>query len=103
MKQVMNEIPPATTTLLRDTTIFKCYGVLHISGDKGFIHRDDFLEGKFRIRCSHSITGGNQWKDKRWNSASLYSVIKNILNDPNENFTVFEFDSAKELFKWLSE
>jgi len=74
---------------------------------KGFVSRDVYCQGEYRARSSSSLTEGNGWsfdiKDIlssiREDCGKFLSYI--ILNQPE--FTLYQFDTEKELFLWLSE
>lgn len=80
----------------------KYYGVINTSNRevvKGFIGRREYEYGEFCVFCSDKLTMGNTWPD--YDSKNLTKLISDLIN--SKNFTVYEFDTSVELFKWLGE
>ena len=97
MKKVILNESQVATIVLDDVTSDKYYGA-QIRDRKGFISRQGYGQGDFRLYAVDSVTVGNAWSF--FDFPILSTVISRIL-DANNN--VFEFDTAKELFKWLAE
>lgn len=76
----------------------KYYGMQGLHSNKGFVVQSQFKSGNFKILSSESFTYGNGWSD--YENNNLISMFNRILKD---NKTIYEFDTSKELFKWLSE
>jgi len=65
---------------------------------KGFITRENFLEGQFVARCLSAFTEGNTWTRK----PTLKDCIKYLLDCPPIE-AVYEFDTQEEFCRWLAE
>lgn len=87
--------------LASEVSTDKYYGVKGSFSPKGFISRENFHSGNFIPRCSKCLTAGNNWPD--FYSNCLTTVIIRMLESKNEQYEIFEFDTAKELFAWLAE
>lgn len=96
MKKVVQSTPVVTVDNVADN---KFYGVLAKGDVKCFISRKDFNDGDFIVRSSRKLTQGNSYDS--FNNNCLRTMITKLVE--HENFEVFEFDTAKELFKWLAE
>lgn len=75
----------------------KYYGIKEVS--KGFISQSDYDSNRFIVLCVMGITLGNSWGSYS-NCRSLKTLTEKLISD---GFEVYEFDTYKELFKWLSE
>lgn len=74
------------------------YGVIQKHrGDKGFVSTSSY-KGRFIILCVDSLTTGNSFA-----GCESYATLKELCTENQERFTIFQFDSYKELFKWLAE
>jgi hypothetical protein len=85
--------------LFSDIDAGKCYGVDNIgtyNNEKGFISRKSIGSG-YEVKSSYGLTLGNCYGFK---GNTLADIIENILNG---GFSVYEFDTSQEIFKWLSE
>ena len=96
MKQVVKEIQ-GDVVYSEDISWRKYYGVNRCD-ICGFITRDEYGSGSFRVMCSSSIIGGNNFPSLR--SATLLGTVNELLNG---KFEVYEFDTPSELFIWLAE
>ena len=76
----------------------KYYGIRDTIGDRGFISRSEFDSGEYIVLCRVDITMGNGY-----NVDSTQSLPKLITSLVSGGIKVYEFDTYKELFKWLSE
>jgi hypothetical protein len=76
----------------------KYYGVHDTIGDRGFITRSEFESGDYIVLCTVDITRGNGYNvdSTRFLSELITSLI-------SKGIKVYEFNTYKELFKWLSE
>lgn len=77
----------------------KYYGVLIRDIDKGFITQETYCKGNFRVLASYDLTEGNNYSNFT-GAVTLAEFVKEIIQRGEQ---VFEFDSYKELFKWLAE
>lgn len=89
----------AKTKTLDEADATKYYGFVGSSGQKGFITRQHYNCGEFKVLTCEGLTNGNGFS--HFNDNSLARCIKNIFESPFKK-TVFEFDSAQELFAWLA-
>jgi len=80
-----------------EVSLSNYYGVKAINC-KGFITRERFNSGCYRILCTQLLTCGNGFLCSK-ETTSLTEFIKYNLS----SYEVFEFDTPQELFKWLSE
>lgn len=80
----------------------KYYGVLEtIRPSKGFLMSKDYrCNNGYRVICRDQVTRGNNFPFL--NSATLEDFKKKVIED-SYIFTVYEFETFQELFKWLSE
>ena len=95
--QVINEvrIPTLHPT---DARSDKYYGVIYkYGGDKGFISALEYKD-KFTIFCATSLTEGNCF-----GGFENCTNLQKLCEQAQDNFTIFQFDTYKELFKWLAE
>ena len=78
----------------------KYYGVIvrpDLSSDKkGFITRERFDTGNFKLMGMDKLTNGNGWES--FARPTLTDMLFDILS---ASYWVYEFDTWQELFKWL--
>ena len=103
MKQVISETVPFGYMRVHDVNQGKFYGVesynsFMIPFEKGFVTRERFAQGNFRVYSRESLTDGNGWY--RFSFPTLVETIENVATYPM--MRIFEFDTAKELFAWLA-
>lgn len=79
-------------------SVEKYYGIEEFD-NKGFITQAQFESDKFITICTTEITKGNGWPSYN-KCKNIHSLISRLIVD---DITVYEFDTHKELFKWLSE
>lgn len=77
----------------------KYYGVLVNNIDKGFITQETYCDGDFRVLACSDLTEGNNFYNFR-GSETLTEFVKEILQRGEQ---VFEFNSCKDLFRWLAQ
>jgi len=93
IKQV--QIPTLDPTDVRSD---KYYGIIpKEGGDKGFVSASPY-QGEFTILFVDSLTTG-----KSFAICESYATLKELCTENQEHFTIFQFDTYKELFKWLAE
>ena len=97
MKKVVIKIE-ASQTLLSKVSSEKYYGIVNKQGDKGLITRQDYESGDYLVYVADHITKGNGFGYRKSNLKELLKV-----HVDSSMFQVYEFDTHKELFKWLSE
>jgi hypothetical protein len=97
MKKVV-ESENLQVTPLSSVSEQKYYGVIN-KNSKGFIGRKAYCGGEFCVFCAEAVTQGNTWSD--YDNKSLKRVVSNLLN--TKTFTIYEFDTYSDLFKWLGE
>ena len=93
IKEVVQEVS------INNLSLDKYYGIKESPNWKGFITQSDYESNRFVTLCSEELTRGNGWEIHN-NCRSLKTLIERLLKS---NFEVYEFDTHKELFKWLSE
>lgn len=99
MKNVVKQIVPKSVVSIADAKADKFYGILRPNRIRTFIIRQSYDKGSFRVPfVSDEMTNGNSYSNYEHNS--LIEVISYAMDNDAE---VKEFDTAKELFKWLSE
>lgn len=77
----------------------KYYGFQTLSGDeKGFITRERYEDGKYKILAANKLTKGNAYS--HCSSEDLSGCIRKFIQSGNSK--VFEFDTATKLFEWLA-
>lgn len=97
MKKVI--FPDNTKTVnISNVTSQRFYG-WEMRGTKGLIHAADYNRGGFKAYSPNYLTSGNAISIPEDNGATLKSLIENLVKIAE----VYEFETAKELFKWLSE
>lgn len=97
MNRVLKQLPPSEPiTVVSNADPNKYYGI-ELWHDKGFILRKEYKEGSYTGIAADLMTQGNSWDGI--NSESLPETITNALD---AGFSVFEFETSKELFAWLS-
>jgi hypothetical protein len=99
MRKVVKTLAPIQETSLESVHWEKYYGVeTNLKIGKGFITREKYMEGDYIVLSRHLITASNGWSYLY--SPSLKALINTCII---ERFSVYEFDTPQELFKWLSE
>lgn len=101
MRKVVISLPPQDVVAFEKVDATKYYGIA-IDNERGFIARERWVEGRWKLYCSRSITNGNQWyyHDNKALDDSLINCMKFLLD---KRFSVFEFETPQELFTWLVE
>lgn len=103
----MNKIifNPSTQTFQFDAPRFvpdleKFYGVV-CKGERGFITRQNYEEGRFKAIVSlDGVTNGNEFTPTLDNpQTSLDGAIKFLIE---KDYSVYEFNTARELYAWLA-
>ena len=98
MKEVITEIPQVNIRNVAETTPSKYYAFRHRkSGMTGFIVQAVYCQGCFHALSSEGLTYHNTFPD--YKADCIVDIISNLLKDGNK---VYEFDTAKEMFAWLS-
>lgn len=96
MKKVIKEQPEKTTNIV-NVNDSKYYGVQTIAAVRGFTTMTNFRQHPYMIKSINCITQGNGWEMR---NISLQNLLEECIL---RGWTVYEFDSAKELFTWLLE
>jgi len=97
MKKVINT--DRDTVNVSEVDSDKFYGfVQNHTNLKGFISRISYCSGDYQAKAITDLTEGNSWPIHT--RSNLKDAIDNLLN---KNFTVYQFDTSKELFTWLAE
>ena len=100
MKKVVKKVTPEMEVAIDQVSSVKYYGVLaYSSRNRGFITRFPYWSGSFVALCSSKVTSGNNWDS--YTSNTLSEFISTLLR--NGFFTIYEFDTARELFAWVAE
>ncbi len=108
MKHVLTKPPTQTYVHIENVDHTKYYGVSYSGeqksslGQKAFLTRQHYSSGPtgvFMWRCVDGVNRGNGIFSER----GYYSVADAIKQCMEFNVEVFEFDTAKELFKWLAQ
>lgn len=87
------------TVQVSEVDISKYYGV-RCEAWSGFICRQNYRNGKYRVRVSRLLTEGNR---SFIDTDSLADLVNGIITNYTATFEVFEFDTPQELYRWLSE
>lgn len=95
MKTVIIPKSDVTSTCVSQTQDCKFYGIQRLNGDKGFITRENYKQGKYIARCLNLLTTGNSFTDFEGDT------LQECLCCGTETFTAYEFESVKELLRWL--
>lgn len=95
MKEVCNKLRDFISPSEVNDNLY--YGTLD-RGNKGFILREKFRCGCYRVISQDKFTLGNYYSS--FNNDNLQETIEALIES---KFKVFEFKTNKELFKWLSE
>lgn len=95
MKTVILTPVPTNTVLLSLVREDKYYGYEN-SGRKGFIGREDYMRGNFKVFSTNEFTNGNCFNFLE--NLSLRDLIRNCLDVGGK---VYEFDSFAELARFL--
>lgn len=98
MKKVILEQPEVAVIELSNVNKDKYYGIIQ-GGAKGFVTRKDYDQGVYYPLVCESVTNGNTWNIHI--NTELKGLVRNLIS--NTSFTVYEFDTSKELFSWLAE
>jgi hypothetical protein len=75
----------------------KYYGI-EDRGDKAFITQSEYDSNNFILLATEALTLGNAYSTRC--TENLEVLLTELINT---GFVVYEFDTYKELFKWLSE
>lgn len=62
----------------------------------GFITQKEYRYNEYVVRCADGITYANYWS---FSNSSLPALINELISC---NFKVYEFNTAAELFDWMS-
>ncbi len=89
------EPSPPKNALLEEDSLNEFYFGVENCG-KGFIHREDVEQGKYKVSCAEELTEGNGWDPQDY---SLRGLIEDLLL---LGFNVFKFETYQELFVWLA-
>jgi hypothetical protein len=98
MKEVITVKTKLKTIEASKVSPNKYYGVLDNAGDRGFITRSEYESGDYIVLCTYGVTAGNGYYAET--TESLSELVTSLVNS---EVKVYEFDTYKELFKWLSE
>lgn len=98
MKEVITVKTKQKTIEASKVSPSKYYGVRDSVGDRGFITRSEYESGNYIVLCTPGVTEGNGYNVNT--TESLSELITSLVNS---KIKVYEFDTHKELFKWLSE
>jgi hypothetical protein len=96
MKEVVIRKISKQTPVLK-VSVLKYYGI-EDNGDKGFITQSEYDSNNFVVLATEALTMGNSYCTHCTNN--LEGILTGLINI---GFVVYEFDTHKELFKWLSE
>ena len=97
MKKVVFATSPPEKVIVTQASPNKYYG--YLNGEvKGFISRDDYRRGPYRARSLNLLTMGNCLGVTP--TDSLVDLIIALLG---LSIVVFEFDTDKELIRWLAQ
>ena len=76
------------------------YGIQGIvSGDRGFITRTRYHTGSYQVLRALALTEGNCWNIGDLSNMDLRPLIERLLNN---DLTVYQFDTFKELTDWIN-
>lgn len=103
MKTVVLTKPKSQVIGIEGVNHVKYYGMLYRECRKAFLTRREYLTeekgGGFYWLCCHDVNLGN-----RMMGGTIYNSAKEAVEAVlNVKYSVFEFDSDRELFKWLAE
>lgn len=101
MKKVVRKQQQA---FLEDVNPAKYYGIQDNNKYKGLIHKNEYTKGNYKAYCRTLITNGNGFLIKCKDppvTDDLQVFIGAFLD--SGSYTVYEFDTPQELFKWLAE
>lgn len=95
MKRVINSKVKRESVNSSDLNSRKYYGV-DINGFRGFISRERFEEGDYRLLCPDSLTEGNGWV--MMERDTLEKTVDAVIADGQ---SVYQFDTFNELMEWV--
>ena len=99
MKQVIIKTPTPTDIIdASDVSVAKCYAVLVNKREFGIVSRDQFETGNFNLLAAQGISNGNTYCT--FTSQSLVTLVRACIC---MGHSVFEFDSFKEMCKFIAE
>ena len=101
MKEVIKaEMQVVVTTTLDKVDVEKYYGFSNRlnTGNFGFITREKYNEGKYRVQFCYCVTKGNQLVE-----CSRDTLKETVIALLSYNLKVYEFDTFSDLFKWLGD
>ena len=93
MKKVTNT--ESSTVNVNEIKQHKFYGVLFTT-ERGFITREKYCGGDYTVRCINGLTYGNGWGNHTDKDLSM--LVDKLIS---RSITVYEFETARELFDWL--
>jgi len=104
MKQVISKCQNYGITAIENVDEALYYGI-QLRGGRGFVSREsgrsfDAIYGDFIILCPKQITLGNGWGS--FDARTLELLLRGVIKADDDN-RVFEFDTPKELFDWVTE
>jgi len=98
MKKLVQQKPEALVFTSNEADEEKFYGVRHTTfNDKGFVTRTSHQDGDYKALITEALTKGNCWD--QFHSPTLEGLFQKI----DGNFEIFEFETFKELGRWLIE
>ncbi len=102
MKNEIIIYSPQPTKPLSEASIAKCYGTI-INDNKCYIAKPNYCGPIFKVYCPlaisfdrSSLTVGNSYHEE----GSLNEILIRLAKCDHP---IYEFESAKELFKWMIE
>ena len=98
MKNVVLVSPPPNIIVVDRASTDKYYGVQIHAGERGFVTRSEYYDGKFVLRCLSGFTRGNGWDS--WDRDTLIEHLTALLDAGKR---VSEFDTPEELMAWAME
>ena len=96
MKEVVIRKTSKQTSVSK-VSVLKYYGI-EDNGDKAFITQSEYNSNNFIALSPDHLTQGNSYFTDC--TKNLEGILTEFIN---LGFVVYEFDTYKELFKWLSE
>jgi hypothetical protein len=90
--------PPDTKVFVPEDVSETYYYGVNLNGEGiGFITRNEYERGDFRLKAWNSLTSGNAYNHRCPTLAGLIQILMGI------GFEVHEFASDKEFFRWVAD
>ena len=102
MKQVVHTLSTDIITTIKNARPDRYYGIQQTDGEKGFVTKSNYFDGHYRESFVEDLTDGNStMMDADSKIKDLTAFLEFKLS--NGDRKIYEFETGKELFDWLTD